>query len=236
MISLPIGIVGFILMVYLAGSGANWSAFLNAHAFWIVIGGSTMILLLGNSLTVIRALFHNLGLLLRRSPTLRELEPELRRLAQDRNAVSTSPNELIRYAISLWEKGVDANTFIALISQYREILENDDVEAVSALQNLSKYPPALGMMGTVMGLIGLFGNLGADNKESLGPSLAVAMTATFYGLFVANGLIMPITDRMHVETIRRKKLYGMVYEILLLINRREPAKMVAEEISYRVGA
>lgn len=234
--SLPIGLAGFIMMVFLAGAGSNWKAFLNAHAFWIVVGGTTMILLLSNSFAVVKLLLRNVASLFKSSHTLDTFKADLERLARDRSSLQQSDNELIQYALNLWEKGVDPESFNMFLARFKENLENEDLEAVNVLQNLSKYPPALGMMGTVIGLIELFGKLGASNKDALGPALAVAMTATFYGLFLANALIMPITDRLHVEAIHRKKQLNAIYEILILINMREPSSMVVEEIEHRASA
>jgi flagellar motor component MotA len=66
--------------------------------------------------------------------------------------------------------------------------------------------------------------------------LAIALTATFYGLIMANGLVMPLSDRLHVAHVRRKNAYAGLYEILLLINRQEPTLLIEAEIKARAAA
>jgi chemotaxis protein MotA len=56
------------------------------------------------------------------------------------------------------------------------------------------YSPIFGLMGTTMGLINMLGHL--DQPEEIGPSLAVAMTATLYGLVSSNVMFMPIADKL----------------------------------------
>lgn len=54
--------------------------------------------------------------------------------------------------------------------------------------------PALGMAGTILGLIGMFANM-AD-PESVGPAMALALMTTFYGLILANFIAAPVARRL----------------------------------------
>jgi chemotaxis protein MotA len=236
MISLPIGFVAFVIVLILTAAGVDASHYMNMHSLIIVGGGTVAVFAISTSTVVIRSVFRNVFDLFSRRRSVTDVKDELRRLANNRASVSSSKDPLIQYAIGLWEKGVDNNTFQALLSQYRDKLENEDAKSVGAIHNIAKYPPALGMMGTVMGMISLFASLGTSNKTSLGPALAVAMTATFYGLLLANGLLSPLADRLTVESVYRKKYFALVYEVLTLINRREPVNMIEEELTNREAA
>src|SRR5690606_26967501 len=136
--------------------------------------------------------------LFRKSQRIDEFRSEFQALMKDRALRQPSVNPLINYAAELWGQGIDPELFIVLISQRRDELERGHAGAVQALRNLAKYPPALGMTGTVMGLVSLFSVLGIDDKAALGPSLALAMTATFFGLVTANCLVTPLADHLHV--------------------------------------
>lgn len=236
MVSLPVGLIIFLLVIAHTASGVDLSHYLNEHSFIVVFGGTIAVFFIGAPFTVVRSVFRNVLALFRKRLRLEDSHSELMNLAKNRGSVTASTDPLINYAIGQWEKGIDASTFIALISQYRDKLETEDAESVAALNALAKYPPALGMMGTVIGMISLFATLGSSNKGGLGPALATAMTATFYGLVTANGLLSPLVDRITVETIHRKKYFGAVYEILILINRREPSGMIEEELTNREAA
>jgi chemotaxis protein MotA len=65
---------------------------------------------------------------------------------------------------------------------------------ISLWTKAAGYSPIFGLMGTTMGLINMLGHL--DNPEEIGPSLAVAMTATLYGLVSSNVLFTPIADKL----------------------------------------
>ena len=236
MISLPIGLIGFLVVMWLSAGDVKLSDYFNAHSIIIVMGGTAMVLAIGTPTSVIIALFKTIFALFKPRKTITTVKADLMKLAENRGSLKSSKDPMIQYSIELWERGVDSATWQALISQCRDQLETEQHEAVSSLVNVVKYPPALGMLGTVMGMISLFANLGSSDKSQLGPSLGIAMTATFWGLIMANGLMNPLADRINVENIHRKHYYGAVYEILTLINRREPVNMIEEEIGNREAA
>ena len=64
---------------------------------------------------------------------------------------------------------------------------------------LARTTPAVGLMGTIVGLVNMLMNL--KNFEQLGPAMAVAQLATFYGLILAYGIWAPFAKR--IETYGR---------------------------------
>jgi len=86
------------------------------------------------------------------------------------------------------------------------------------------------MTGTVVGLISLFTSLTAETKNQVGPNLALAMTATFYGLILSNVFLMPLADRLqmlHQEESRRTRF---IFQILCLIQDGQPNLVIREEV------
>jgi chemotaxis protein MotA len=61
-------------------------------------------------------------------------------------------------------------------------------------QSLARLSPAFGMIGTIMGLVDLFGHM--RDSASLGPGMAVALLATLYGLILCYCVYMPLAQRV----------------------------------------
>lgn len=236
MMTLPIGIIAFCLVLFFGAGNIKLSDYIIGHSMIVVFGGTLAVGAICTPFSVTLALIRNILDLFSGRPEIELLKPLLIQLAKDKSTVKVSADPLVQYGIGLWEKGVDQHTFVALISQYRDKLEHQDTESLMALQALAKYPPALGMLGTVMGMITLFAHLGTSDKSALGPALATAMTATLYGLILTQGFLSPLADRINVEVVYKRKYYGYVYEILNLINHREPINMIEEEIVHREAA
>jgi len=235
MSSLPIGFGLFVLVLLTSTPLSAWATYLNTHSIIIVVGGTVAILALSTPFSTLRQLMRSLLDLTKPELELEHHSNEFSELSELRRLNSPSKHPLINYAVELWDNGTSPEVFLVLLSQRREHLDAQSAEAVQALRSLAKYPPALGMTGTVMGLVTLFANLSSENKAALGPALGLAMTATFFGLLLANGLIQPLSDRLHAQHARWRQHTQSIYELLLLVNRKEPSTLVQGEIKDRVA-
>ena len=219
MLTLPIGIVATLLVIGFSISPENWPLFLNLHSIVIVVGGTIGILLFATPADVLKSLGVAIRKMTKTSGSFSAHLNELDELSKTKTLKNPSRNELINYASGLWESGVSPELFQVLVQQRCMELEDQYTDAVQALRHLSKYPPALGMTGTVVGLVTLFSQLGGDAKSTMGPALALAMTATFFGLAMANGIIQPLADRLVVAGIAERRVLAGVMQALILINR-----------------
>lgn len=78
------------------------------------------------------------------------------------------------------------------------------------------YSPTIGIIGAVMGLIHVMGNL-ADPSQ-LGSGIAVAFVATIYGVAFANLLVLPVGNKLK-SIVQRQTAYR---EMLLEGSCRSP--------------
>lgn len=235
MITLPIGFILIALTIFASVEFDAWPMYINLHAIVIVVFGTFAVLILSTPTSGLKNLFRAILTLTKRDIQLKDLVPQITELSKSRKLSNKSENELMNYAAELWDQGVESELFIVLLSQKRAEMEEKEIDAIQTLRNLAKYPPALGMTGTVIGLVALFNKIGGD-QASLGPALALAMTATFFGLGMANGIVQPLADRIHVNHIRSKRLYTNIYHLLLLINSGEASAIVEDEVKYRSAA
>ncbi|MFZ9596650.1 MAG: motility protein A [Bdellovibrionia bacterium] len=88
----------------------------------------------------------------------------------------------------------------------------------NALRSLAKYPPAFGLVGTVLGLVSLMRAVsdGAPPKE-VGIRMAVALLATFYGLLVSNLIISPAGENLMKLATEEKKQAELALQAVLLM-------------------
>ena len=97
--------------------------------------------------------------------------------------------------------------------QVREALEIDVAAmeerhgvGIGFFKALAAYSPTLGMIGTVIGLINVLGNL--DSPDQLGTGMALALLTTLYGVMFANLVFNPVAARLQrlhaLETAARE--------------------------------
>ncbi len=98
-------------------------------------------------------------------------------------------------------------------------------------KTLSKFPPAFGLMGTTMGMIALLQSLGgADAKNMIGPSMAIALVATLYGLVLTNFVFIPISENLTKQTHEDLIARSIVVEGMMLIHADKPTRYVEEKV------
>jgi chemotaxis protein MotA len=59
---------------------------------------------------------------------------------------------------------------------------------------LADVAPAIGMIGTILGLAGMFAAM--DDPARIGPAMAIALLTTLYGAILANAVASPIAARI----------------------------------------
>ena len=75
----------------------------------------------------------------------------------------------------------------------------------SVLDQMGRFAPAFGMIGTLMGLIIMLGNM--SDPSSIGPGMAVALITTLYGAIVANVFFLPFAEKLGF--INKQELLAM---------------------------
>ncbi len=233
MSSLLAGLFILGLTVWLSLIG-GFSQYFQMHSLSIVGLGSLAILFLTTPTTILKCIFSSFQLIKKREESISDYSDIIRQLVTDKGGLVHTHNPLLKYAQQLWEQGLPSELFIALLSEKRAELESKNIEAIHALKNLAKYPPALGMIGTVMGMIDLFSALD-KNQAKIGIALSVTMTSTFLGLIISNIFISPLADRLHLLHLRSNKINTSLYELILLINSEQPYALIDEEIKTRVA-
>ena len=88
--------------------------------------------------------------------------------------------------------------------------------------------PAMGMIGTLVGLVLMLGNM-ADPK-AIGPAMAVALLTTLYGAFIANVLFLPMRTVLENYTSAEIVYRGMVITGLQNIARGESPRNIQDEL------
>jgi chemotaxis protein MotA len=69
-----------------------------------------------------------------------------------------------------------------------------NTRTVSILRKAADISPAMGLIGTLVGLVQMLGNL--EDPSTIGPSMAIALLTTFYGAILANMVFTPLASKL----------------------------------------
>ncbi|MEE9354418.1 MAG: flagellar motor protein [Methylococcaceae bacterium] len=103
--------------------------------------------------------------------------------------------------------------------------EDRDLQAAKIYEGMGGYSPTIGIIGAVMGLIHVMGNLSDPSK--LGGGIAVAFVATIYGIGIANLFLLPAANKLKSIVRARSRYQDMVTEGLIAIAEGENPQVIA---------
>ncbi len=96
------------------------------------------------------------------------------------------------------------------------------------LDTLNKYAPAFGMIGTLLGLIIMLGNM--DDPAAIGPGMAVALLTTLYGAIVSNILCAPIADKLALYSRKEMELKELIIRGILSIQGGDNPRVLEQKL------
>lgn len=234
-------IIAFTVFVGAIFTSSNtFKIFFNGHALLIVGGGTLAAAMisfpLSNLFDAIKILFRkvlgNSGV----SPN--ELILEFIRLAEGSRKdpqflaqnVNASSYHFLREALELVvEGGISFDEIEDILDKRAEIIFLENEEEAHIFKSISRFPPAFGLLGAVMGMISLMQGLGSpDSFKQIGPSMAMAMVATLYGIALANFVFIPVGENL--SKLNKKELLNrniVIDGIRLLQLKKHP--LIIEE-------
>ncbi|MCD2452568.1 motility protein A [Methylicorpusculum oleiharenae] len=134
----------------------------------------------------------------------------------------------IRNALMLVIDGVD-------MDEVRQVLENDnDMTSqrhhvgIAMMSTMAGVAPAMGMIGTVVGLIGVMGHL--SDPSQLGPSIAVAFLTTLYGSLMGNLIFSPMANKLKQKDKDEIFIRELIIEGILALQESENPRMIRQKL------
>ncbi|MEQ8664800.1 MAG: MotA/TolQ/ExbB proton channel family protein [Rhodospirillales bacterium] len=196
---------GFGLMAAAIVLGGSPESFLNLPAVLIVVGGTLAITVACYSFPEV---WRTLGvaartvLQTRREPY--EAAIQVLRLSEvaRRSGVlhlqgaveQLKPDPLLHQGIIMVIDGTPGEEIEAILRREVQSTLQRHQRSANVLRRMAEFSPAMGLIGTLIGLVQMLGNL--EDPSSIGPSMAVALLTTFYGAVLANMVFLPVAAKL----------------------------------------
>ncbi len=237
--SLVVGLVSACsLMVFGAFSGGTPLRFINPEGFLLVIGGTLAATLIQFSLRDVRV----------------AIGASRSTLAQD----LTSPGERIQYLLNLSRRvkesgilvleeeatGIDDDFLrlgLSLVVDGQGVEDTHRIlttemrfsteqawRSVQVWETAGNFAPAMGLIGTLIGLIQMMGSL--NDAAAVGPAMAMALVATLYGAVAANLFFFPMAGKLRLCAQEREQCKKITLEGLMSIARLENPIMLEQRL------
>lgn len=100
---------------------------------------------------------------------------------------------------------------------------------ISVYEELAADGPAMGMIGTLIGLVIMLGNL--SDQAAIGPAMAIALLTTFYGAIIANVFANPFKTKLDRRSKDELLKMNIIVAGTLGIVAGENPRLIKEKLS-----
>jgi chemotaxis protein MotA len=232
-------LIGFGLAIAVVGGlmvmGGDPSVFLDSHSAIIVFGGAIAATMIRFPL---QATLHGVPVGLKYAFTMRKISPrdlitEIGQLAETvrksgplalENAQVSDP--FLAKGVRFIADGYDGDFIREGLELERDLLLGRLSEGEKIFRSVGDCAPAFGMVGTLIGMVQMFANM--SDPSTLGPYMAIALTATLYGALMQNFLGIPIADKLHLKFAEEDLNLTLIIDGILQIRDAKSPALVRE--------
>ena len=227
-----LGAFGLILWSML--QGGTVAAYLNVPGIAIVLGGSIMVVLLRSSLeefaNAIKVAGKAFGKGLEKPDELISQMVEFATIARKDGMIALEGqeinNQFLEKAIGMLVDGVEEDVVTKTLNQDIDSMRLRHKQGAAVFSSWGGVAPAMGMIGTLIGLIQMLGNM--DDPKSIGPAMAVALLTTMYGAIIANVFCIPISQKLTNRSEIEAANCALIVEGILFIQKGGNARILTD--------
>ncbi len=216
-----VGAVGIIVVTIAIGGAAM--VFINLPSLLIVLIGTFLVVMvkfslkqfLGAAGVAIKAFIH-------KAPDPQELidkSVELAQMSRQGGLLSLEnaevPDEFMRHGIEMIVDGHEPEMIKGVMGKDLNLTLGRHATGRSIFQAIGDVGPAMGMIGTLIGLVQMLSVM--DDPKQIGPAMAVALLTTLYGAILANVIAIPVADKLALRSKEELRTKSLVIDALMAI-------------------
>jgi chemotaxis protein MotA len=185
--------------------GGSPRAFIDVPSVLIVVGGTFGVTTICFSLRdiartpaiIAKTLFHA-------NPDPSETATHMLRLAEiarkrgvlglDQMLDNLIQEPFVHRAVTMAVDGTPVEEIRQMLQHEIDQMAERHIRSAGVLRRAAEVAPAMGLIGTLIGLVQMLGNL--DDPSTIGPGMAVALLTTFYGAVLANMVFAPLAAKL----------------------------------------
>jgi chemotaxis protein MotA len=138
-------------------------------------------------------------------------------------------NPLIKRGLTMAVDGSDPEQVLEALDAMLEMEKEEKLQAAMIWETCGGYSPTIGILGTVMGLVTIMGNLSEPDK--LGGHIAVAFLATLYGVFFANLIFLPLGAKIKGAVKQEARFHEMLLQGIIGLQSGDNPRNLREKLS-----
>ncbi len=198
--------------------GGDFGAFIDIPSIVVVVGGTSMAVMASHTLGQFLGSF-KVGLVAilykpRNTVELIEEAVELANVARKEGVLALEGREIshpfLEEGIGLCIDGHPPEVVQKLMAKDINLSIQRHELGAGLFKIAGDTAPAMGMIGTLVGLVQMLGNM--EDPKSIGPAMAVALLTTLYGAVIANAFAIPISNKLALRSNEERQNKDLILE------------------------
>ena len=234
-----LGIVsGFGLVIIAMSMGGGFGAFVNAPSLMIVCGGTIGATLINypisDVLGVIKVAKNAFFSEKVKTEKIMEMLIEMSKVSRREGILGLEKtlkdikDPFFVKGMTLMIDGIEPAKLSELLNTEVEYIEERHRLGAEIFMTMGNFAPAMGMIGTLIGLVKMLMQM--DDPSSIGPSMAVALITTFYGVILANLVFLPISGKLKTRSAKELAMKQLVMSGILSVQSGDNPRMLEQRL------
>ena len=144
------------------------------------------------------------------------------------NSAAEIDDPFLLLGIQMAVDGTEPDVLENILRSEMDSLSSRHRAGKSLFDTMGRYAPAFGMIGTLMGLIIMLGNM--DDPDAIGPGMAVALITTLYGAVVSNLIFLPLSDKLSTYSKQELEVREVILRGILAIQSGDNPRIVEQKL------
>ncbi len=144
------------------------------------------------------------------------------------NATGDIKDPFLVSGIQMAVDGTDPDLIETVMLNDLEAVEARHNEGKALFDNIGRFAPAFGMIGTLIGLVIMLQNM--NDPSAIGPAMAVALLTTLYGALIANLVALPLAAKLGLRSREEVLLKMIVIKGVMAIQSGDNPRIVEQKL------
>jgi chemotaxis protein MotA len=144
------------------------------------------------------------------------------------NELAGMDEAFLKKGVQLSIDGLEPAEISNLMEVEMDFIKSRHQLGAEIFTTMGTYAPAMGMIGTLIGLVQMLQNM--DDPSTIGPAMAVALLTTFYGSVLANIVCMPIAGKLRTRSKEEMLIKEMTVAGIISLSNGDNPRVLEQKL------
>lgn len=142
--------------------------------------------------------------------------------------IKTVKDVFLKKGVQLSIDGLEPQDINDILDTEIEFIRSRHQLGAEIFSTMGAFAPALGMIGTLIGLVQMLQNM--DDPSTIGPAMALALLTTFYGSIMANIVCLPLAGKLKTRSKEEMLTKEMTVQGIMSLSNGDNPRILEQKL------